>query len=164
MDAVDSALSHGQFILGPEVVEFEERYRDLIQFLLGDVLIVRTVSEIPNQTGDAVWITADSKVVRRKFSITGGSVGLFEGKRIGRIKNLQNLKKEISKLQKEVESLTSSLKNKEASLEETSSKLSGIPMTEMKEELQKIHREKVEFESRKEQINQILSEGQSKKA
>ncbi len=146
-----------------EVVEFEEKYRDLIQFLLGDVLIVRTVSEIPNKTGDAIWITADSKVVRRKFSITGGSVGLFEGKRIGRIKNLQNLKKEISKLQKEVESLTSSLKNKEASLEETRSKLSAMPITEMKEELQKIHREKVEFESRKEQINQILSEGQSKK-
>ena len=37
--------------------------------------------------------------VKRKFSLSGGSVGLFEGKKIGRKKNLEILENEIKKLE-----------------------------------------------------------------
>jgi len=36
------------------------------------------------------------KYVKGKYSITGGSVGLFEGKKIGRAKNLEKLQEEIA--------------------------------------------------------------------
>ena len=35
------------------------------------------------------------KYVKGKYSLTGGSVGLFEGKKIGRAKNLEKLREEI---------------------------------------------------------------------
>ena len=35
------------------------------------------------------------KYVKGKYSLTGGSVGLFEGKKIGRAKNLEKLIEEI---------------------------------------------------------------------
>ena len=36
------------------------------------------------------------KYVKGKYTLSGGSVGLFEGKRIGRAKNLEKLREEIS--------------------------------------------------------------------
>ena len=36
------------------------------------------------------------KYVKGKYSLTGGSVGLFEGKKIGRAKNLEKLVEEIT--------------------------------------------------------------------
>ena len=48
---------------------------------------------------EAVFITESGKYTKRQFSISGGSVGLFEGKRIGRAKNLEKLQKEIKGLE-----------------------------------------------------------------
>jgi chromosome segregation protein len=45
-----------------------------------------------------VILNPDGKYIIRNFSLTGGSIGLFEGKRIGRTKNLEKLSKEIKKL------------------------------------------------------------------
>jgi len=42
-----------------------------------------------------VVLEKHGKFVKGKFSLTGGSVGLFEGKKIGRAKNLEKLWKEI---------------------------------------------------------------------
>ncbi len=36
------------------------------------------------------------RYVKGKYSLTGGSVGLFEGKKIGRAKNLEKLQEEIA--------------------------------------------------------------------
>jgi chromosome segregation protein len=152
-----------QAISATEVVDFDPRYQKLIQYLLGEVLIVPAANDIPEQAGDAIWISRDAKVIRKKFSLSGGSVGLFEGKRIGRIKNLQNLKKEINKLQKESVGLKNTLENKEFSYDEQKSKIRGFPIEGVQEELNRVQRERVEFQSRKEQMNKILSEGLTKK-
>lgn len=152
-----------QAIPATEVVDYDPTYQKLVQYLLGDVLIVNEVKDIPDDPADAIWITKDAKVVQKKFSISGGSVGLFEGKRIGRIKNLKNLKKEIAQLQKESESGKITLETKEQNLENLKVRLNELPFQEVQDSLNRVRREKVEFESRKEQIEKILNQGQSKK-
>ncbi|MEO7120533.1 MAG: chromosome segregation protein SMC, partial [Ginsengibacter sp.] len=47
------------------------------------------------------------KYVKGKYSLTGGSVGLFEGKKIGRAKNLEKLAEKISSQQQKVTGLKS---------------------------------------------------------
>jgi chromosome segregation protein len=47
-----------------------------------------------------VLLTKTGKFIRRDFSLSGGAVGLFEGKKIGRAKNLEKLKEEIEKLER----------------------------------------------------------------
>jgi chromosome segregation protein len=47
----------------------------------------------------AVFLSQDGRCIGRPFSLSGGSVGLFEGKRIGRAKNLENLRKDIDRLE-----------------------------------------------------------------
>ena len=77
------------------VVEVDTKYSHLAKHLLGNVFIAENEEAIKNSNG-AVVLEKTGKYVKGKYSITGGSVGLFEGKKIGRAKNLEKLVEEIS--------------------------------------------------------------------
>lgn len=76
------------------VVDVEERYKALAAYLLGNVYIADNESVLHNANGFVV-IEKSGKYVKGKFSLTGGSVGLIEGKKIGRVRNLEKLYEEI---------------------------------------------------------------------
>ncbi len=76
------------------VVDVEDKYRRLAQYLLKDVFIADNEEVLQNSNGFIV-IEKNGKYVKGKYSLTGGSVGLIEGKKIGRMKNLEKLQEEI---------------------------------------------------------------------
>ena len=76
------------------VVEVDEKYANLAKHLLGNVFIAENEDALRNSNG-AVVLEKTGKYVKGKYSLTGGSVGLFEGKKIGRAKNLEKLIEEI---------------------------------------------------------------------
>ncbi|MBL7776340.1 MAG: chromosome segregation protein SMC, partial [Saprospiraceae bacterium] len=95
-----------------DLVEADPQYRPLVAYLLENVLIVddgttagkellaAPVSAAEAAAGKApVLLSKSGAFVRRRFSFSGGSVGLFEGKKIGRKKNLEILDTEIRKLE-----------------------------------------------------------------
>jgi chromosome segregation protein len=76
-----------------QIIEFDPKYRKLMSFILDRVYIYEgDVKNIP-ASDENTFITKSGKLTRRRFSISGGSVGLFEGKKIGRAKNLEKLEK-----------------------------------------------------------------------
>ncbi|MBL0881983.1 MAG: chromosome segregation protein SMC [Chitinophagaceae bacterium] len=77
-----------------EVIEVDDQYRKLAEYLLGNVYIAENEEAITNSNG-AVVLEKTGKYVKGKYTLTGGSVGLFEGKKIGRAKNLEKLAEEI---------------------------------------------------------------------
>ncbi|MBX2930597.1 MAG: chromosome segregation protein SMC [Chitinophagaceae bacterium] len=77
-----------------DVIEVDEQYNKLAQHLLANVFIAENDEAINNSNG-AVVLEKTGKYVKGKYTLTGGSVGLFEGKKIGRIKNLEKLQDEI---------------------------------------------------------------------
>ncbi|HET9825715.1 MAG TPA: chromosome segregation protein SMC, partial [Chitinophagaceae bacterium] len=77
------------------VIDVEDKYRTLAELLLGNVFIADNEDALENSNGFVV-IEKSGKYVKGKYSLTGGSVGLFEGKKIGRVKNLGKLQEEIS--------------------------------------------------------------------
>lgn len=77
-----------------EVIEVDDQYRKLAEYLLGNVYIAENDEAITNSNG-AVVLEKTGKYVKGKYTLTGGSVGLFEGKKIGRAKNLEKLAEEI---------------------------------------------------------------------
>jgi len=77
-----------------QVIEVDEKYRKLAEYLLSNVYIAESEEALRNSNG-AVVLEKHGKYVKGKYSLTGGSVGLFEGKKIGRVKNLEKLKEEI---------------------------------------------------------------------
>ena len=77
------------------VVEIDGKYSNLAKHLLGNVFIAENEEALRNSNG-AVVLEKTGKYVKGKYSLTGGSVGLFEGKKIGRAKNLEKLTEEIT--------------------------------------------------------------------
>ncbi|TXT30039.1 MAG: chromosome segregation protein, partial [Chitinophagaceae bacterium] len=77
-----------------DVVEVDDQYRKLAEYLLGNVYIAENEEALNNSNG-AVVLEKTGKYVKGKYTLTGGSVGLFEGKKIGRAKNLEKLHEEI---------------------------------------------------------------------
>ncbi|XZF12607.1 chromosome segregation protein SMC [Chitinophagaceae bacterium MMS25-I14] len=82
------------------VVHVEEKYQPLAQHILGHVFITadgNNVADISINKGD-VLVEKTGKMVRGTYTLGGGSIGLFEGNKIGRAKNLERLAKEIADL------------------------------------------------------------------
>ncbi|MBC7848604.1 MAG: chromosome segregation protein SMC [Chitinophagaceae bacterium] len=77
-----------------EVIEVDAQYHDLAAHLLSNVFIAENEDALANSNG-AVVLEKTGKYVKGKYSLTGGSVGLFEGKKIGRVKNLEKLQEDI---------------------------------------------------------------------
>ena len=77
-----------------DVIEADERYMGLARHLLSNVIIAENEDALQNSNG-LVVIEKSGRYVKGKYSLTGGSVGLFEGKKIGRAKNLEKLQEEI---------------------------------------------------------------------
>jgi chromosome segregation protein len=75
---------------------------------LGNVFIAENDDAIENTTGSVI-LEKTGKYVKGKYTLTGGSVGLFEGKKIGRAKNLEKLQDEIILQQAVVNSLKSEI-------------------------------------------------------
>lgn len=77
-----------------DVIEVDEAYNGLANHLLGNVFIAENDDALQNSNGSIV-LEKTGKYVKGKYTLTGGSVGLFEGKKIGRAKNLEKLHEEI---------------------------------------------------------------------
>jgi chromosome segregation protein len=76
------------------VIEIDPKYRNLAGYLLHNVFIAENDEALANSNGHVV-LEKSGKYVKGKYSLTGGSVGLFEGKKIGRAKNLEKLAEKI---------------------------------------------------------------------
>lgn len=77
-----------------DVIEVDAQYSKLAEYLLGNVYIAEN-DEVLNNSNGAVVLEKHGKYVKGQYTLTGGSVGLFEGKKIGRAKNLEKLHDEI---------------------------------------------------------------------
>jgi chromosome segregation protein len=93
------------------VVEVDEKYKHLANYLLGSVLIAENEEALQNTNGYII-LEKNGKYVKGKYSLTGGSVGLFEGKKIGRAKNLEKLSDKIAVQQDKVNALKTIITHK----------------------------------------------------
>ncbi len=103
------ALSHA--IPALDVIEIDQKYERLADFLLGNVFIAENEQALENSNGHVV-LEKNGKYVKGKYSLTGGSVGLFEGKKIGRAKNLEKLAEKIAVQKEKAEQLKSIIGHK----------------------------------------------------
>ncbi len=86
-----------------DIIETSKEYAALAKTLLTDVYILQEGQEAFIQNGvskyeGCTFLTKDGHAIRRNGVISGGSVGAFEGKRIGRVQNLEKIKTEIDEL------------------------------------------------------------------
>ncbi|MEN9952024.1 MAG: chromosome segregation protein, partial [Bacteroidota bacterium] len=98
-------------IAATDIVEYDQKYANLVKYLLGNVLIAEDESALENANGSII-LERHGKYVKGKYALTGGSVGLFEGKKIGRAKNLEKLVAEIEEQETIVNSIKADIQSK----------------------------------------------------
>jgi chromosome segregation protein len=119
-------LNGTNLISALDIIDTDAKYRPLCEILLNNVYLLETGDEqeiksaLPEE--QFVILSKSGMFSKNRIGMSGGSVGLFEGKRIGRAKNLEKLSKEISsteasltKLKAEIEIEEENLKNQSES-------------------------------------------------
>jgi chromosome segregation protein len=97
------------------VVETEDKYRGLVTYLLGKVVIADDdagVDQALLTDPEKIVVAKSGKLYRSRYRLGGGSAGLFEGKKLGRAKNLEKLKSEIAALESEVAALDGEIRQR----------------------------------------------------
>lgn len=140
-----------------QVIEFDPKYRKLMSFILDKVYIYEgDIKSIPADD-ENTFITKSGKLTKRKFSISGGSVGLFEGKRIGRAKNLEKLDKEIKELTTRLESVRQTLLQRQSDLEKLRNNTLRQQVEDAQASLRQVNEEYVSIRTKREQFAEMLS-------
>ena len=140
-----------------QIIEFDPKYRKLMSFILDKVYVYEgDVRSIPHDD-DSTFITKSGKLTKRRFSVSGGSVGLFEGKKIGRAKNLEKLEKEIKDLTTKLDEIRASLLQRQADLEKLKSNNMRHQIDELQNSLRQVNEEYVSVRTKSEQFSSLLS-------
>jgi len=147
------------------VVEVEKKYQPLVDHLLKNVYLVNDESDLSNAqlTEGLVLIAQSGKFNKTRYTMAGGSVGLFEGKRIGRAKNLENLAKEIKKL--EVELFEFKTRSNELQTQSISLKAAGKAqeLLQKQAELNRLNTELITVKTRQEQYETFIENSLNRK-
>jgi chromosome segregation protein len=140
-----------------EIIEYDQKYKKLMSFILDKVYIYEgDIKDL--QSGDEnTFITKNGKLTKRKFSISGGSVGLFEGKKIGRAKNMEKLEKEIKEHTSKLNDIRASLLDKQADLEKLRNNKLRQQMEEVQHSIRQVNEEYVSIRTKREQFSQMLN-------
>jgi chromosome segregation protein len=97
------------------VVEIDSKYAALANHLLGNVFIAENEQAL-EANSNGIILEKTGKYVKGKYTLTGGSVGLFEGKKIGRAKNLEKLLTDIQAQETVVNTLKEQIQTKHNSV------------------------------------------------
>jgi chromosome segregation protein len=142
-----------------ELVQTEAPYRNLVAYLLENVLITEkedVQGPLPEQ--DVVVLARSGRVIKRRFSVSGGSIGLFEGKKIGRKKNLEVLEEAIKKAEQDENRLSTSAFNLKERIDALKAKRPDLEMQQQRGILNKLAQEKVSLATTLSNFESLIQE------
>lgn len=164
LDAYHAKSSHifANTTPATEVVDYDDKYKKLIAHLLDNVYIYE--NELPdNDTDEVVFVSKSGQITHKKYSVSGGSVGLFEGKRIGRAKNLEKLAVEIKDLTKKQEKAKTNLNENLAEIEQLKKSTQTPLLEELRQEMSRINETFVSIETKQQQYSELLNSNETKR-
>lgn len=96
--------NHQNGVAALDIVNVANEYTNLIHSLLHQVYIINNIPDINkyNNLKHTSLVSKDGKIVVENNSISGGSVGAYEGKRIGKRQHLEKLSRLINELQTQI--------------------------------------------------------------
>jgi len=157
----------GQLISALDIISVEEPYLPLCRRLLHNVFLLQTDDEKALESGlpaaDIVILHKSGKFSKNRVGMAGGSVGLFEGKRIGRAKNLENLAREIKSLGNQIASRQQKLDNDTQRLANLKGSSQKARMEELGQQLNRLNNELVSVKTKQEQYQAFIANSQNRK-
>jgi chromosome segregation protein len=163
----DKRLVDDAAIPALSVVEVEERYKPLCNHLLKNVYLVNDATEQDIngiQLPDGVVLIGKSgKFNKSKHTMAGGSVGLFEGKRIGRAKNLDNLLKEIKQAETRIQNFRNNSEELQSRLSALKQSGKANEVRQKQYELNQLNTELVTVKTKQEQYQAFIENSLNRK-
>ena len=135
------------------VIEVDGVFKKLAQQLLGNVFIAHDEAALQNSDG-AVILEKNGKYVKGAYTLSGGSVGLFEGKKIGRAKNLQKLHHEIEEQAAAVAALNAQIKARHEEVIRFNADLKETLIRDTEREIQQLHNQASGLQHKLENLQQ----------
>jgi chromosome segregation protein len=150
-----------------QVVEVDIYYQSLCNYLLKDVYLIDDKNEqVLNNAAlpeGVVLIGKSGKFNKTKHTMAGGSVGLFEGKRIGRAKNLENLAKELKQFDTRVNYFKDQLQELQNKLSALKSSGKTEELKQKQQEINRLNTELVTVKARQEQYQAFINNSLNRK-
>jgi len=148
-------------IAAMDVIEVDAQFRQLAEYLLGNVFIAESEDALISSNGSVV-LEKTGKYVKGKYSLTGGSVGLFEGKKIGRAKNLEKLHEEIIALEEVVHGLKNSIQEKHNEVIGYNEQLKETAIKQAQEDINTLTNQVFSLENKMENLHGMQSSSQNR--
>ena len=147
-----------------DVIDADQTYKKLFELLLGHVFIMEDSKQVQSvdmeDKGAAVILSRNGNFLRQKYTVGGGSIGLFDGKRTGKIKNLEKLQQQIEKFQVEVDAIKAVIRNQEEQVNDLKNKIQHLQADQAKAESE-LSRTRVALNSLQNNRDFILNGNQS---
>ncbi len=150
-----------------DIIEVNAQYRPLCELLLKNVYIIESgeEEELANtlpQEGQ-ILLSSSGKYSKSTYTMAGGSVGLFEGKRIGRAKNLENLAKEISSLAQKISTLQHNIEKESQGLETLKAASQKEQNSQKEQAVQSLNNEYISIKTKQEQYVAFMENSRNRK-
>ncbi len=155
-----------------EITEFESNYKNLIFSLLNDIFILEGFENeegfeiLKTEKGyqsNFTFVTLDGKIIRQNSELFGGSVGSFEGKKIGRVSRLKNLASEIENIKKNIQEIDEKITQNESKIRKLKSETYQQEIQETEYFITDLKQQIVSVRSRKEQLTEIVQKQEFRK-
>ncbi|MES2389325.1 MAG: chromosome segregation protein SMC [Bacteroidota bacterium] len=137
-----------------EVVECDDRFAPLVHALLHNVYITEG-SNFP-KADHLTFLSSAGNLIRKPDAIGGGSVGIFEGKRIGRAKNLEKLQNEIAALTLRIAEEKKKISDKQLELNQLKQSTKRSEIESARRDQDTLSREEAALRAKGEQLEGLL--------
>jgi chromosome segregation protein len=160
-------LSGTNLISALDIIDTDSKYRPLCEILLNNVYLLETGDEqeiksaLPEE--QFVILSKSGMFSKNRIGMSGGSVGLFEGKRIGRAKNLEKLSKEISSTEASLTKLKSEIEIEEENLKNQSESSQKEIINLLQIEINKLSNEFTSVKTKQEQYLAFIENSLNRK-
>jgi len=138
------------------VIEVDAKYLPLAKHLLQHVFIAENEPSIEwfnNESNGSVILEKHGKYVKGKYSLTGGSVGLFEGKKIGRAKNLEKITQEVGEREKIVSRLKTEIQSRHNEVIGFNEQLKEQALRQVQEDINLLNNQLFSIQNKTENLN-----------
>lgn len=146
------------------VLNVDEQYAPLAKQLLGHVYIAENEEAMMQAQlpASAVLIEKTGKILRGQYTLSGGSIGSFEGNKIGRAKNLERLVKEIDTLTHSTTALRAQISETQNLIAGFNAELNDKAIEQTKQELNRLHNHVVGLSNRIEHLEHTNTSSQQR--
>jgi len=137
------------------VIEVDAKYLPLAKHLLQHVFIAENEPSIEwfnNESNGSVILEKHGKYVKGKYSLTGGSVGLFEGKKIGRAKNLEKISHDVLKVEQVVNQLKSEIQARHNEVISFNEQLKEQAIRQVQDDLNRLNNQLFAIQNKRENL------------